>query len=145
MKVSTTTNALLVWMADAISSLLNNESEIIGPSKAGDLSILACTSIVVYSALNDSPCWFGTALKVNAVFTLWRQPFYALLVSPSLGIKLWELKGDDELTPGCLSSCGCGLGIAGTIIASLVWGVEPLCLCGNCNLGRENILLHTRS
>jgi len=73
-------------------------------------------------------------------------------VFPTLGIKLWELKGDDGLTPGYVIGCGGSLGIVGTFLASLAYGVEPrtailnmVCLCGNCNLGLlENIRLHTR-
>jgi len=126
MKVSATINVLM-WMADAIHSLLNNESETIGPSKAGDVSILAFTSIVAYSALNDSP-WFGTALKANAGFSL--ASALSCVVFPSLGVKLWELKGDDELTPGCVSGVGCNLGIMGTLSAALAWGVEPLTAIG---------------
>ena len=45
MQTSTTIDELL-WMADAISSLLNNEAETIGPSRAGDVVILAFASIV---------------------------------------------------------------------------------------------------
>ena len=75
--------------------------------------------------MNDSP-WFGTALKVNTVFTL--ASAISCVVSPSLGVKvkLWELKGDDELTPGCVSSFGCNVGTAGTLSAALAWSVEPL-------------------
>jgi hypothetical protein len=56
LKVSTTINVLM-WMAELIHSFLNNESETIGPSKAGYASLLAMSSIVAYSALNDSS-WF---------------------------------------------------------------------------------------
>ena len=127
LKVSTTINALM-WMADAISSLLNNESETIGPSKAGDVSILAFNSMVAYSALNDAP-WFGTALKSNAVF--WFVSALSCLVSPSLGIKLWDVKGDDELTPGCISCIGCSIANVSTLLASLAWGVDPLTAVGH--------------
>ena len=45
LKVSTTINVLM-WMAELIHSFLNNESETIGPSRAGDVVILAFASIV---------------------------------------------------------------------------------------------------
>jgi len=82
MQTSTTIDELL-WMADTISSLLNHDSVTMGPFKAGDLSIF----IVEYSALNDFP---GLDLFSKEALTC--------LVSPSLGIKLSELKVDDELT-----------------------------------------------
>ena len=126
MKVSATINSLM-WMADVLSSLLNNESETIGPSKAGDLSILAFTTPVVYSGLNDLP-WFGTALKANAIFTI--VCGIPLMAAPSFGVKLWELKGDDDLTPGSLSICGAMLTVMGTMTASLAWGIDPLTAAG---------------
>ena len=45
-------------------------------------------------------------------------------------MELWELKGDDEFTPGYVIGLGGGLGIAGTLLASLAWGVEPLTALG---------------
>jgi len=126
MKVSTTINTLM-WMADTMSSLLNNESESIGPSKAGDVSILAFSSMVAYSALNDSP-WYGTALKAQAVFFL--ATTLSCVVSPAFGVKIWELKGDDELTPGSVSCIGCNVGMLGTLSAALAWDVEPLTAIG---------------
>jgi len=83
--------------------------------------------MVAYSALNDAP-WFGTALKSNAVF--WFVSALSCLVSPSLGIKLWDVKGDDELTPGCITCIGCSAGYVGTLLASLAWGVDPLTAVG---------------
>ena len=126
MKVSATINSLM-WMADVISSLLNNESETIGPSKAGDLSILAFASSVVYTGLNDSP-WFGTALKAHAVFPV--VCGILLVAFPSLGVKFWELKGDDDFTPGFTSICGAALVVIGTMSASLAWGIDPLSAVG---------------
>ena len=126
MEVSATINSLM-WMADVISSLLNNESETIGPNKAGDLSILAFATSVVYSALNDSP-WFGTALKAHAVYSI--VCGILLMAFPPLGVKLWGLKGGDVYTPGFTSICGAALAVIGTMSASLAWGIDPLSAVG---------------
>lgn len=126
LKVSASLNALM-WVAESISSLLNNSSETIGPSKAGDLSIIAFTAPVAYSGLNDL-LWFGSALKANAVFYM--ACSLSCMLSPSLGIKLWEVKGDDDFTPGFISICGGMSGTAAIMIASLAWGVDPLTSAG---------------
>lgn len=80
------------------------ESETIGSSEAGDLSILAFATSVVYSGLNDSPCWFETAVKAHTVYSIVAGILF--IVFPSLGVKLWGLKGSDIYTPGFTSICG---------------------------------------
>ena len=127
-KVSAAMNTLM-WVADTLSSLLNKKFEIIRPAKSGDAGIIAFTSIVAYSALNNCH-WFGTtAFKVNAVYTV--VAALSCLVSPSLGVKLWEVKEDDELSPGYPSICGAMTGKASTMLVTLARGVDPLTAVGD--------------
>ena len=65
-------------------------------------------------------------------------------MSPSLGMKLWKLKGVDEFTLGYLISCAASLSCLGALVAPLAWGVNRICLCYDCDLEHESILLLTR-
>jgi hypothetical protein len=125
LRVSASLNALM-WVAETISSLLNSQSETIGPSKASDIIMLAFTAPVAYSGLNDL-LWFGTAFKACSILTIASS---LSCISPSLGVKLWELKNDDEFTPGFVSICGAAMGTLGTLMGSLAWGVDPLTSAG---------------
>jgi hypothetical protein len=125
LKVSAAINSLL-WIADCLSSLLNNESETLGPTKAGDISFLTFNAAVAYSALNNLP-WFGTAFKANALLTFVSS--LSCMISPSFGIKFWGVKGDDDST-AYMSLIGDHLFTRGVLMNSLAWGIDPLTAVG---------------
>ena len=117
----------LIWVAETLSSLWNNKSEITGPSKAGDLSILAFNAVTVYAALNNLD-WFMTSLK--AWSTYWMISGLPILFAPKFAMTLWQIKGDDEFTPGTVALIGRNMGIGNVLTAALAWGVEPITALG---------------
>lgn len=126
LKVSSAINAL-IWVADCLYGLLNDESETTGKSKAADLTVLAVNSAVAIAALNDLP-FFSTTLKAESIFVALSS--LSCIVSPTFGIKIWEMKQDDEYTPGFVSLIGNSLGFDAVLLASLAWGIEPITAIG---------------
>lgn len=126
LKVSSAINALL-WMADCLYGLLNEESKTTGKSKAADLTVLAVNSAVAIAALNDLP-YFSTTLKAESIFVALSS--LSCIVSPTFGMKIWEIKQDDEYTPGFVSLIGNTFGFDAVLLATLAWGIAPITAIG---------------
>jgi len=69
-----------------------------------------------------------TSLKAGSTF--WMISGLHCLFAPKFGLKLWELKGDDEFTPGTVALIGRNMGIGNVLTAALAWGVEPITALG---------------
>ena len=139
LKTSAAINGL-IWVAETLHSLWNNKSETTGPSKAGDISILALNAVTVYAALNNLD-WFMTSLK--AFSTYWIIAGLPCLFAPKFAMKLWELKGDDESTPGIVTIVGCNMEISSVLTAALAWGVEPITALGYA--AAAAVVCHTKA
>jgi hypothetical protein len=125
-KVSSAINAL-IWVADCLYGLLNDKSKTTGKSKAADITVLAVNSAVAIAALNDLP-YFSTTLKAESIFVALSS--LSCIVSPTFGMKIWEIENDDEYTPGFVSLIGNSLGFDAVLLASLAWGMEPITAIG---------------
>jgi len=113
----------LLWVADSLSSLWNKESETIGPSRANDLSILTFNAVTAYAALNGMD-WFITSFKALSVYLV--ASSIPCLFFPKFAMKLWDIKGDDEMTPGSMVLLGCNMSIVSVLCTLLAWDVGPL-------------------
>lgn len=114
-------NALL-FIADSLSSLMNQDSKTIGPSNKLDLSFLAVTGSAAYAALNDLEC-FNPLFKAFSVYTT----ICGILdyFAPQQAIKLFESEeAADADTPGVVHIIGNCCLVLGTLTASLAWGVD---------------------
>jgi hypothetical protein len=113
----------LMFVVETLSSLFNNESETIGPSKAFDLSFLAVTGSTAYAALNNLEC-FNPLFKVYSVYIT----IVGLLdyFSPQQTRNWFETAGHDEMTPGIVTIIGSACLMLGTLTTSLAWGVAPI-------------------
>ena len=119
--------ASLPHAADALASLLNDDADTVGPSKMGDALILAFTAAASYGGLSNAD-WAPTAFKACAAFAL--ASGLPCFVDPKAAIGLWEVKGDDDLTPGVVSAVGSNLLVLGVLAASLAWGVDTVTAFG---------------
>jgi len=72
--------------------------------------------------------WFPTSLKAWSTF--WMISGLISLFVPKFSTKLWELKGDDESTPGTMALIGCNMSIESVLTTALAWGVEPITALG---------------
>jgi len=134
----------LLWLGNAISALLNNDTETKGPSKASEVINIGFHSAVVISALNDLP-WFTKAIKSTSIFALIAGT--SCLPSASKAVELWQIKGGDELTPGCVSVAGDSLTMVGVLTTLLSYGVNPVKAIGWTSLaatilGTKNCLFN---
>lgn len=111
----------LLWIGETLASLLNNNSEEIGPSRAGDLVTLSIHAPVVFAGLNEMPCCH-TFSTVSSAF--------AILCGISClfpeGATMWQLKNTDDLTPALMHFMSEGLLTLGTLAISISLGVTPL-------------------
>lgn len=113
----------LLWSAESLKALLDNDSETVGPSKVGSLSILAFAGTAAYAGLTNAD-WALTAFKADAIYTLIAG--IPLLFNAAFGIKLWELKDTNEITPGLVIALGCNIIVTGTLKAAIAWGIDPI-------------------
>lgn len=111
----------ILWIGDTLASLLNNDSEEIGPSKAGDLAIMSIHVPVVFTGLNEMPC-FHTFQTVSSAF--------AIVCGISClfpdAADSWQAKNTDDLTPALMHFMSEGLLTLGTLAISISLGVTPL-------------------
>jgi len=117
----------LVWVAASLYSLWNKESETIGPSRAGDLSILTVNAVTAYAALNGMD-WFMTSFKALSVYLV--ASSIPCLFFPKFAVKLWDIKGGDEMTRGCMVVLGCKISILSVLCTLLAWDVSPITALG---------------
>jgi len=113
----------LTWVMESLSSLFNDDSDTIGPSKISDLSILAFNGANVYAALNHLD-WFETSFKAFSVYTF--ACGLPCLLFPETAMDIWQVKNGDELTPGIVVSIGSQVTVLGVLISTLAWGVDPV-------------------
>jgi uncharacterized protein YjeT (DUF2065 family) len=121
-KASVAINSLF-FLVETISSLFNNESETIGPSKALDLSYLTVTGSTAYAALNNLEC-FDSLFKVFSVYNLVLGAVD--LCFPQQAEDRCGLQDVDEMTPGLVAAIGSNCCALGTLTASLAWGADPV-------------------
>mmetsp|Transcript_4411 Transcript_4411/g.7900 ORF Transcript_4411/g.7900 Transcript_4411/m.7900 type:complete len:291 (-) Transcript_4411:731-1603(-) len=113
----------IIWFAEALKSILDKDSENVGPSNVGSLSIMAFAGAAAYAGLTNAD-WALAAFKARAVYTfLCGIP---CVFNGNSAIKLWELKNTDELTPGLFNVLGCSVLNLGALLAALAWGFDPV-------------------
>jgi len=123
--------ASLLWSAESVKSLLDNDSETVGPSKVGSLSVLAFAGTCVYAGLTHAD-WALTAFKADAIYTIICA--IPCVFNASLSNKLWELKDTNEFTPGLINGLGCNLINSGALVAAIAWGIDPVKAIGYTSL-----------
>ena len=111
--------ASLPMAVSAALSLLNNDSETIGPSKAGDLSILAVHGAASLAGLTDAS-WANVAYKVLAGYAL--VAGIPLILQPSLATDLWQLK--EEVDDASSRGIGVNYATLGLLVGALALGIE---------------------
>lgn len=123
LKVPSALTSLLFASTD-ISSLLNDDCFTTGPCKAGNTASLVVNLMPAIFALNDSPL-FENAFKFQACFFV--ASGLLALFAPTLSMKLWGMKGDDEMTAGSMVGLGANICNYGTLISLLAFsGKDPI-------------------
>ena len=128
------------WMVESLTSLLNNESEFLGPSKAGDAVILALTSASFISGLNDLN-WAKRAAKAASIFGTLSG--LGCLFAPKKSLEIWECKDTDDLSPAYTEALGANLVIEGFFCWNLASGMDPLTIWAYTGLVAFGVNLKT--
>ena len=119
----------LIWITEALHSLLNNEADTIGPSRSIDLFML-CLSSVIFSISVYYQTYMLLACKIHAVISI--VIGLPTFFFPKEAIKVFKCKGTDELTPLFMNALGMGITSIGALIAAYAWGVDYVRSLGYC-------------
>jgi len=111
----------LLWIAEALHSLLNDEADTIGPSRSIDLFML-CLSSLIFSISVYYQTYMLLACKIHAVISI--VIGLPTFFFPKEAIKVFKHKGTDELTPLFMSTLGMAITSIGALIAAHAWGID---------------------
>jgi len=111
----------LLWIAEALHSLLNDEADTIDPSRSLDLFMLCLSSVIFYISVYYQT-YMRLACKIQAVvYIAMGLPIFFF---PKGAIKVMKCKETDELTPLFMNTLGVSITSIGALIAALGWGID---------------------